>query len=131
MLLRCEPWLAVTAPEVLEPIMRDLGTCCFSVRRDCLAWLLIARPRQLERVLRVYVDHYNRHRPHRALELTAPIPGWRTHLARSHPSRSTDATDSADLCTNTPERHDVRIAYPRACDPSFYAARRLNVQEAQ
>jgi hypothetical protein len=24
MLLRCEPWLAVTAPEVLEPIMRDL-----------------------------------------------------------------------------------------------------------
>jgi Integrase core domain len=30
--------------------------------------------RQLERVLRTYVDHYNRERPHRALGLVAPHP---------------------------------------------------------
>jgi len=29
----------------------------------------------LEKVLRVYVEHYNRHRAHRALELQAPDPG--------------------------------------------------------
>jgi putative transposase len=46
---------------------------------------MIARRRQLERVLRVYVDHYNRHRPHRALELTAPIPGRRPSLASLEP----------------------------------------------
>ena len=29
-----------------------------TVRRDCLDWILIVRQRQLEEVLRVYVDHY-------------------------------------------------------------------------
>ena len=69
------------APNANAFAERWVGT----VRRDCLDWLLIARRRQLERVLRVYVDHYNRHRPHRALELTAPIPGWRLSLACSQP----------------------------------------------
>jgi putative transposase len=43
-----------------------------SVRSECLDWLLILNPRHLEGVLRVYVDHYNRERPHRALELRPP-----------------------------------------------------------
>jgi transposase InsO family protein len=43
-----------------------------TVRSDCLDWLLIFGRRQLERVLREYVDHYNRERPHRALQLRAP-----------------------------------------------------------
>jgi len=34
--------------------------------------LLILNRRHLERVLRVYVEHYNRERPHRALEHRAP-----------------------------------------------------------
>jgi putative transposase len=41
-----------------------------TVRAECLDWLLIRR--QLERVLRIIVDHYNRHRPHRALNLNPP-----------------------------------------------------------
>jgi len=56
-----------------------------SVRRDCLDWLLISSRRQLERVLRVYVDHYNTHRPHRALGLTAPIQGPRLRLVGPGP----------------------------------------------
>jgi putative transposase len=43
-----------------------------TVRTECLDWLLIVRRRQLERVLQTYVDHYNRQRPHRALDLDVP-----------------------------------------------------------
>jgi putative transposase len=45
-----------------------------TVRSECLDWLLIFSRRQLERVLRTYVEHYNRQRPHRALDLGAPDP---------------------------------------------------------
>jgi putative transposase len=45
-----------------------------TVRSECLDWLLIVNRRQLERVLRVYVDHYNTHRPHRSLHLAPPTP---------------------------------------------------------
>jgi putative transposase len=45
-----------------------------TVRSECLDWLLIFGRRQLERVLRTYVEHYNRQRPHRALDLDAPDP---------------------------------------------------------
>jgi putative transposase len=45
-----------------------------TVRAECLDWLLILNRRHLERVLRVYVDHYNRERPHRTLELQPPEP---------------------------------------------------------
>jgi putative transposase len=43
-----------------------------TVRAECLDWLLILNRRHLERVLRVYTDHYNRERPHRALQLRPP-----------------------------------------------------------
>jgi putative transposase len=45
-----------------------------TVRGECLDWLLIVNRRHLERVLGVYVDHYNVHRPHRALKLQPPQP---------------------------------------------------------
>jgi transposase InsO family protein len=38
-----------------------------TVRAECLDWLLIVGRGHLEQVLRVYVQHYNGHRPHRAL----------------------------------------------------------------
>jgi hypothetical protein len=44
---------------------------------------LIAGRRQLLRVLRVYVEHYNHHRPHRGLGLSAPEPSERCELADS------------------------------------------------
>src|SRR5438034_7793936 len=49
-----------------------------TVRAEGVAWLLILNRRHLERVLRIYFDHYNRERPHRGLELRPPKP-------RSHP----------------------------------------------
>jgi putative transposase len=43
-----------------------------SVRTECLDWLLITGRRHLNDVLRIYVEHYNRARPHRGLDLTIP-----------------------------------------------------------
>jgi putative transposase len=43
-----------------------------TVRSECLDWLLILNRTHLERVLRVYVRHYNHHRPHRGLGLVTP-----------------------------------------------------------
>jgi putative transposase len=45
-----------------------------TVRAECLDWLLIAGRGHLEQVLRVYIEHYNAHRPHRALGLQPPDP---------------------------------------------------------
>jgi putative transposase len=45
-----------------------------TVRAECLDWLLILNRRHLERVLRIFVQHYNVHRPHRALRLQPPQP---------------------------------------------------------
>src|SRR5262249_2363208 len=43
-----------------------------TVRTECLDWLLILNRRHLERVLRVYVRHYNHQRPRRGLKLATP-----------------------------------------------------------
>ena len=58
----------VRAPNANAYMERWVGT----VRRECLDRLLIVGHRQLEHVLRVYVTHYNRQRPHRALDLNPP-----------------------------------------------------------
>jgi putative transposase len=58
------------APNANAHVERWVG----SVRRECLDRLLIFSRRQLDRVLRVYVRHYNARRPHRALDLQAPDP---------------------------------------------------------
>jgi putative transposase len=58
----------VQAPNANAHMERWVG----SVRRECLDRLLIVGRRQLEHVLRVYIHHYNRQRPHRALDLRPP-----------------------------------------------------------
>ena len=58
----------IQAPKANAYAERFVGT----VRRECLDWLLITGHRHLEHVLRVYVEHYNTHRPHRSLKLTPP-----------------------------------------------------------
>jgi putative transposase len=57
-----------------------------TARTECLDWLLILGPRHLDRVLRIYIDHYNTERPHRALgrhpPLAPPPPPPQAELAR-------------------------------------------------
>jgi putative transposase len=61
------PGRAPTANAIAERFVR-------TVRAECLDWLLIVNRRHLEHVLRVFVDHYNGHRPHRSLNLVPPDP---------------------------------------------------------
>jgi putative transposase len=58
----------VRAPNANAHMERWVGT----VRRECLDRLLIVGRRQLEYTLRAYTNHYNRGRPHRALDLRPP-----------------------------------------------------------
>ncbi len=48
-----------------------------TVRRECLDWTLVLGRRHLQRLLRVYVRHYNEQRPHRSLALAVPEAGER------------------------------------------------------
>jgi len=43
-----------------------------TVRSECLDWMLILNTPHLERTLKVFVDHYNRGRPHRSFGLVPP-----------------------------------------------------------
>ena len=63
----------VRAPKANATAERFVRT----VRAECLDWLLIVNQRHLKRVLRVFVDHYNSHRPHRSLNLKPPDPASR------------------------------------------------------
>jgi putative transposase len=54
-----------------------------TVRAECLDWLLIVGRGHLEQVLQIYVQHYNAHRPHRALGLQPPDqPGGLTVVGK-------------------------------------------------
>jgi putative transposase len=57
------------APKANSIAERLVGT----LRRECLDRLLIVNRRHLERVLQTFVEHYNHHRPHRALDQRPPI----------------------------------------------------------
>ena len=43
-----------------------------SARRECLDRMLITSERHLRLILDEYIDHYNTHRPHRALRQNSP-----------------------------------------------------------
>jgi len=83
------PFQAPTANAHLE---RWVGT----IRRECLDRLRILGRRQLAHVLRVYVRHYNHHRPHRALCLQPPDP-IRPALPRSDPTPVAACVERRDL----------------------------------
>ena len=80
----------VRAPNANAHIERWVG----SVRRECLDRIVIFNRRQLEKILRVYVRHYNEQRPHRALALQAPDP------PTMHPTRG-------ELITGAIRRRDL------------------------
>ena len=89
-----------------------------TARAECLDWLLIINRRHLERVLRVFVDHYNTHRPHRSLNLNRPIRADRSTAVLHSPSgaSSSAATVSADSSTNTTSPHEPTLRTPQAGD---------------
>jgi len=67
----------IRAPRANAVAERWVGT----VRRECLDRLLILGRGHLEAVLREFVAHYNRARPHLALDLRPPLGRERPVLA--------------------------------------------------
>jgi putative transposase len=61
------PFRAPQANGIAERFVR-------TARSECFDQLLILNQPHLERILAVFVDHYNGHRPHRALSLAPPQP---------------------------------------------------------
>ena len=55
-----------------------------TARAECLDWVLITHQYHLERTLAVFVEHYNEHRPHRALGLVPPAPVPSPWMRASH-----------------------------------------------
>jgi transposase InsO family protein len=62
------PWRAPRANAYAERFVR-------TVRTECLDRIFIVNERHLESVLNTYINHYNRERPHRGLELRIPEGG--------------------------------------------------------
>jgi putative transposase len=90
-----------------------------TVRAECLDWLLIVGRSHIEQILRVYVQHYNRHRPHRALGLQPPDPPARlTILGEDDQGAVGRATCSADSSTSTGELHE-RVYVPHTICAAF------------
>jgi hypothetical protein len=58
----------IRAPRANAYAERFVGTA----RKECLDWILVLGRRHLERVLRSYVEHYNRARPHRGIGRAVP-----------------------------------------------------------
>ena len=103
------------APRANAFAERWVGT----VRRECLDRLLILNQRHLVAVLNEYIEHYNTHRPHQALDQKAPLspPSPRPTLDWSpttgHPSMSSGRRCSADSSTNTAIQPDAQGAANR------------------
>jgi putative transposase len=93
------------APNANAHTERWVGT----VRRECIDRLLILGRRQLEHILRVYVRHYNRHRPHRALDLNPPETNPPTRAATTSTPRPF-RVDRRDLLGGLIHEYDIAAA---------------------
>ena len=73
--------LAVRTPRddfALAPRPREANACAErfvgTLRHECLDRILIFGRRHLGSVLKSYIAHYDRHRPHRSLDMNPPSP---------------------------------------------------------
>jgi putative transposase len=80
----------VRAPKANAAAERFVRTA----RVACLDWLLIMNRRHLERVLCVFAQHYNTHRPHRSLNLAPPeLSEQKAHAVRPSPTATVERRD--------------------------------------
>jgi putative transposase len=93
----------VRAPNANAHIERWVG----SARRECLDRILIFNRRQLERVLNIYIRHYNERRPHRALDLQTPDPSRR---ASTHGEPTPTAIRRRDLLGGLIHEYEANAA---------------------
>jgi putative transposase len=89
-----------------------------TVRTECLDWMLITGPRHLQRVLDIYVEHYNTARPHRGLDLSPPL----FHSALPRPTRHGRVVRRDLLGGSIPQRGEM-IHHQRLSKPASSANR--------
>ena len=70
---------------------------------------MIVGRRQLEHVLRAYVRHYNRQRPHRALDLTPPEASHQV-VIRQGPALADLHVNRRDLLGGLIHEYDIAAA---------------------
>jgi transposase InsO family protein len=70
----------VRAPQANAFGERLIGT----IRRECLDWLIPFNERHVDRIMRAWVSHYNRGRPHASLGPGIPDPPFERIAERSH-----------------------------------------------
>ena len=78
-----------------------------SARRECLDRMLITGERHLRLVLAEYIDHYDTHRPHRALQQNPPAGRIPSARIRHGYTRCFGATGSAASSMNMRKSHEV------------------------
>jgi hypothetical protein len=95
--MRTHRWPTRSPNDGLARFGASASTTCSSFNR-----------RHLERVLRIFVGHDNRHRPHRGLGLVAPDDPLAPEATPGNSTTSGDATSSAGSFTSTksPQRDD-------------------------
>ena len=95
-----------------------------TVRGECLDWLLILNRRQLERVLREYVEHDNKHTG-RTARSSCSHRNRGSHRRHQPSARSVATTASTALSTSTtepPPDRDTTIGTLHACAQEVAAA---------
>lgn len=101
------PWRAPRANAYAERFVR-------TVRTECLDRIFALSERHLESVLKTYINHYNRERPHRVSTCEYPRAD-RQSVSQEPRGRSCAATDLVASSTNTTGRrrkpfHEYRTA---------------------
>ncbi len=84
-------------------------------------WLLILNRRHLERVLRVFVDHYNAHRPHRAQAAAAGTGEARTYVDRRDPAPRPARRPHPRVLPSSRLRRDANKSTPHPVSGRFAA----------
>jgi putative transposase len=91
------------APRANSHCERSIG----SARREFFDFMIVIGERHLRLLLDLWLDHYNRGRPHMALDLVAPIQD-----RRRRPVRSCASESCAVSPPSTRERNDCALGGP-------------------
>jgi putative transposase len=98
----------VRTPQANAFCERLIGT----IRRECLDWLIPFHERHLRRILRAWVTHYNRGRPHASLGPGMPEPS----PTRIQPALTGHRLPTGGRVIATPVLHGLHHEYQLVCE---------------